>query len=96
MFTEEIAPVTATMAYVPVLLALPAASHRKTATDWTDGESYATTSNIPITTVVRPRLSVIVVRIVFVPAVVSSFVEKEFPEYVAPLTVVEIDEMDEP
>jgi hypothetical protein len=38
---------------------------------------------------------VIVVRIVFVPAVVSSFVENEFPEYVEPLTVVEIEETDE-
>jgi hypothetical protein len=84
------------MAYVPVLLIFPAASHRKTETDWTEGESYATTSNVPVSTVVRPRLSVIVVRIVFVPTVVSSFVAKELPEYVAPFTAVEIDEMDEP
>lgn len=84
------------MAYVPVLLAFPAASHRKTETDCTDGASYATTSNNPIRTVVRPRLSVTVARIVFDPTVVSSFVVKEFPEYVAPLTVVEIDEIDEP
>jgi len=39
---------------------------------------------------------VIVVRIVFVPAAVSSFVEKELPEYVEPLTVVEIEETDDP
>jgi len=84
------------MTYVPVLLALPAASHRKTETDWTEGESYATTSNVPVSTVVRPRLSVIVVLIVFIPTVVNSFVAKELPEYVAPLTVVEIVEMDEP
>ena len=86
---------TATMAYVPELLALPAASQRKTVTDCTDGESYATTSHVPVSTVVRPRLSVIVVRIVFVPTVVNSFVVKEFPEYVAPFTLVEIDEIDE-
>ena len=79
-----------------MLLVLPAASHRKTETDWTEGESYATTSNVPVRTVVRPRLSVTVARIVFVPAVVSSFVEKELPEYVAPFTVVEIEEIDEP
>jgi hypothetical protein len=84
------------MAYVPVLLALPAASQRKTDTDCTAGESYDTTSNVFVSIVVRPRLSVIVTRIVFVPAVFSSFVEKELPEYVAPLTVVEIDETDEP
>ena len=36
----------------------------------------------------------IAVRIVFVPAVVSSFVEKEFPEYVEPLTAVETEETD--
>ena len=87
---------TATMAYVPELIALPAASQRNTVTDCTDGESYATTSNVPVSTVVRPRLSVIVVRIVFVPAAVSSFVEKELPEYVDPLTMVEIEEIDEP
>ncbi|MPM89317.1 hypothetical protein SDC9_136426 [bioreactor metagenome] len=45
---------------------------------------------------VRPRVSVIVVRIVFVPVIVSSFVEKELPEYVAPLTMVEIEETDDP
>ena len=87
---------TTTMAYVPLLLALPAASQRKTVTDCTDGESYATTSNVPVSTVVRPRLSVIVALTMFDPAVVSSFVEKELPEYVAPLTVVEIEEIDEP
>jgi hypothetical protein len=63
-----------------MLLELPAESHRKTETDWTEGESYATTSNVPVRTVVLPRLSVIVARIVFDPIVVSSFVVKEFPE----------------
>ncbi|MPN34485.1 hypothetical protein SDC9_181979 [bioreactor metagenome] len=67
-----------------------------TETDCTDGESYATTSSVPVSTVVRPLLSVTVDRTVFVPTVFSSFVEKELPEYVAPLTVVEIDEIDEP
>ena len=80
---------------MPVLLAFPAASHRKTETDCTEGESYATTSNVPVSTVVQPRLSVIVARIVFVPRVANSFVVKEFPELVAPLTEVEIDEIDE-
>jgi hypothetical protein len=94
--TDDIAPTTATMAYVPVLLALPAASQRKTDTSCTAGESYATTSNVFVSIVVRPRLSVIVTRIVFVPAVFSSFVEKEPPEYVAPLTVVETDEIEDP
>ena len=75
---------------------MPAASERKTDTDCTEGESYATTSTVPVRMVVRPRLSVIVTRIVFVPAVFNSFVENVFPEYVAPLTVVEIDETDEP
>jgi hypothetical protein len=78
------------------LLTLPEASQRSTVNDWTAGESYAVTSNGCVIVAVRPRLSVIVVLIVFAPAVFSSFVVNELPEYVAPLTVVEIDDTEEP